>query len=102
MTITMFLMLLSTLSVLSGLCTEGIKRMIREKADFSSNLIALCVALIVGGAGCAIYYQLSSIPFTTNNIICIVLMGLASGLVSMVGYDKVKQTIEQFTGKANI
>lgn len=99
MTVSIFLMLLSAFSVLNGLCTEGVKKIIQDKANFSYNLIALIVALIIGGIGCIIYYQLSSIPFTTNNIICVVLMGFASALVSMVGYDKIKQCILQFTGK---
>jgi hypothetical protein len=62
-------------------------------------LIALCVALIVGSVGTGIYYQLSNIPFNTNNIIYMVLLGLASGLCSMLGYDKVKQSILQITNK---
>ena len=46
-----------------------------------------------------IYYQLTSLPFTLNNIIYAILMGLASGLCSMLGYDKVKQTILQIMQK---
>lgn len=100
MTISTFLMLLSAFSILSGLITEGIKNLIKDKANFSSNIIALTVALIVGGVGCAVYYQLNGILFTVNNIIYMILMGLASGLCSMVSYDKVKQTILQITNKA--
>ena len=98
MTITDFLFLLAAFSVLSGLVTEAIKKLIVEKTNFSYNLLALIVALIIGGVGCAIYYQLNAIPFTTNNIIYMILMGLSSGLVSMVGFDKVKQAISQFGG----
>ena len=99
MSASLFLILLSAFSVLSGLVTEVIKRLLNEKEKFSYNIIALIVALIVGGSGCTIYYQLSSIPFTLNNIIYIILMGLASGLCSMVGYDKVKQTVKQLVWK---
>lgn len=100
MTTTTFLMLLSAFSILSGLITEGVKNLIKDKANFSSNIIALIVALIVGGVGCATYYQLNGILFTVNNVIYIILMGLASGLCSMVSYDKVKQTILQIANKA--
>ena len=96
MTAPMFLMLLAAFSSISGLITEGIKKLISDKKNLSYNLLALIVALIVGGVGCVIYYQLTGIPYTTNNIIYIVLMGLASGLSSMVGYDKIKQMIQQF------
>lgn len=98
MTTTTFLMLLSAFSVLSGLVTEGIKKLISDKANMSYNIIALIVSLIVGGVGCAIYYQLNAIPFDINNVIYMILMGLASGLCSMVSYDKLKQCIEQISG----
>ena len=94
-----FLILLSAFSVLSSLVTEGIKKIASDKANLSYNIVALIVALVIGGIGCGIYYQLNAIPFNTNNIIYIVLMGLASGLVSMVGFDKVKQAIEQIVAK---
>ena len=99
MTTTTFLMLLSAFTVLSGLTTEGIKNLISDKSNMSYNIIALIVSLIVGGVGCAIYYQLNTIPFDINNVIYMILMGLASGLCSMVSYDKLKQCIEQISGK---
>ena len=99
MTTTTFLMLLSSFSVLSGLVTEGIKKLISDKTNMSYNIIALVVALVIGGAGSAIYYQLNAIPFNLDNIIYLVLMGLASGLCSMVGFDKIKQAVEQITSK---
>ena len=99
MTTTTFLMLLSAFTVLSGLTTEGIKNLISDKSNMSYNIIALIVSLIVGGVGCAIYYQLNAIPFDINNVIYMILMGLASGLCSMVSYDKLKQCIEQISGK---
>ena len=99
MTTTTFLMLLSSFSVLSGLVTEGIKKLISDKANMSYNIIALVVSLVIGGVGCAIYYQLNAIPFNLDNIIYLVLMGLASGLCSMVGFDKIKQAVEQIAGK---
>ena len=99
MTTTTFLMLLSSFSVLSGLVTEGIKKLINDKANMSYNIIALVVALVIGGAGSAVYYQLNAIPFNLDNIIYLVLMGLASGLCSMVGFDKIKQAVEQIASK---
>ena len=98
MSASIFLMLLSLFSVITGLVTEGIKKIAKDKANLSYNIIALIIALIVGVVGCGVYYQLNDILFTTNNIIYMVLMGLSSGLVSMVGFDKVKQTIEQVVG----
>ena len=85
MNTTTFLILLSSFSVISGLVTEGIKNIVTDKVNLSYNI--------------AVYYQLNTIPFTVNNIIYIILMGLASGLVSMVGFDKVKQAFEQLSNK---
>ena len=98
MTTTTFLTLLSAFTILSGLTTEGIKNLISDKSNMSYNIIALIVSLIIGGVGCAIYYQLNAIPFDINNVIYMILMGLASGLCSMVSYDKLKQCIEQISG----
>lgn len=97
MTTTMFLIMLSAFSVLSSLVTEGVKKLFDDKANLSYNVVALVTALIIGGGGTAVYYQLNGIVFSINNIIYAVLMGLASGLVSMVGFDKVKQAIAQLT-----
>ena len=99
MNVTLFLILLSAFSVISGLITEAIKKLLSDKTNLSYNLIALTVALVVGSVGCGIYYQLNGLPFDVNNIIYMILMGFASGLVSMVGFDKVKQAVEQLTGK---
>ena len=63
--------LLSAFSVMSGLVTEAIKKLVNDKANFSYNILALCVALIVGCVGCGLYYQLNEILFTINNIIYI-------------------------------
>lgn len=100
MTTTTFLMLLSAFSVISSLVTEGIKKLAQDKANLSYNIVNLIVSLIIGVCGCGVFYQLNDISFTINNVICMVLIGFASGLVSMTGFDKVKQAIEQITGKA--
>lgn len=99
MNTTMFLILLSAFSVISGLVTEGIKNIATDKVNLSNNIVALITAFIIGGGGTTVYYQLNAVPFTANNVIYAVLMGLASGLVSMVGFDKVKQAITQLTNK---
>ena len=54
------------------------------------------IACIVGIGGTAIYYVLAGVAFTSVNVICMILMGLATAIGAMVGYDKVIQTIKQF------
>lgn len=97
MTTGTFLLLLSSFSTLSSLVTEGIKKRFGVDRKFSYNLLALLVALVIGCVGTGIYYQFHAIEFTTNNILCLALMGFASGLTSMIGYDKVSQLISQLT-----
>lgn len=98
MTVPTFLALLLGFSIVTGLVVEAIKKLINDKENISYNIIALITALIIGVVGSAIFYLFSNVPFTTNNVICMVLMGIASALVSMVGYDKVCQAIAQLTG----
>ena len=95
MTPQLFLILLAGFSAISSLIMEGIKKSFLSSKNISYNVIALIIALIIGTSGTFIYYQLNNILIDTNNILYAILMGLASGLVSMVGYDKVKQTLDE-------
>lgn len=95
MTPQLFLILLAGFSALSSLVMEGIKKSFLSSKNVSYNVIALIIALIIGTSGTFIYYQLNNILIDTNNILYAILMGLASGIVSMVGYDKVKQTLDE-------
>lgn len=95
MTPQLFLILLAGFSALSSLVMEGIKKSFLSSKNVSYNVIALIIALIIGTSGTFIYYQLNTININTNNILYAILMGLASGLVSMIGYDKVKQTLDE-------
>lgn len=92
MTVEMFLTLLLGFSVLASLVTETIKKLF--SAD--GNITAFIVSIVIGLAGTLIYYQLGSIEFTFNNVIYAILMGLASSLVSQLGYDKIKEAIQKF------
>lgn len=96
MNITLFITLLTMFSAITGVITEGCKKLLDgTKISYSSNILAFIVACIVGGGGTGVYYILSSIEFNLINIVCIVLMGLATSIGAMVGYDKVIQTIAQ-------
>lgn len=99
MDVVMFLTLLFAFSVLTSLVMEFVKKFINDKENISYNIVTVVIAVVIGGVGTLIYYQLNSLPFTLNNIIYAILMGLASGLCSMLGYDKVKQTILQIVQK---
>lgn len=92
MTVEMFLALLLGFSTLASLTTEVIKKLF--SAD--GNVTSFIVAIVIGLIGTLIYYQLATIDFSLNNMIYAVLMGLASSLVSQLGYDKIKEAIQKF------
>ncbi len=96
MTLTLFMALLVILAIAVSLFTEAVKKFLEGiKVKYSSNLVVLIVAVIVGAGGTALLYVLTDIPFTMPNIVCIVLMAIAVWVGAMVGYDKVLQMIEQ-------
>lgn len=96
MTVTLFISLFTIGSMLCGLITEAVKKAYENaEKQYSANVIALVDALVVGGVGTATAYMLMSIPWTLNNIICIFLMIVCIWLGAMLGFDKIKQTLEQ-------
>lgn len=100
MTVSMFLILLSAFSLIVGLLTQAIKKLLDGLgAKYSSNVVAVIVSAIVGIGGTAVYYVIAGIPFSAVNIICMLLMGIATAVGAMVGYDKVIQTIKQIVEK---
>lgn len=96
MTVTLFISLFTIGSMACGLITEAVKKAYENAhKDYSSNIIALVDALVVGGLGTSVAYMLMGIDWTVNNIICIVLMIVCIWLGAMLGFDKIKQTLEQ-------
>lgn len=96
MTFETFLILLTILSVVTSLFTEGIKHILDSfKVEYASNIVVLFVSVIVGGVGTVLFYLFNDYAWTTLNIICIFLMVAANWLGAMVGYDKIMQAIKQ-------
>jgi len=96
MSITLFITILTIGGMVTALLTEAIKKMYANmNKDYSPNIIALVNAIVVGCGGTAVVYMLSGIPWSANNIICLVLMSIAVWIASMLGFDKVIQTVNQ-------
>lgn len=95
MTIQLFMFLFTIGSLISSLITEAIKK---AYMNVSSNIIALIDAVVVGVIGTVFAYILMGIAFNLSNVICIILMAVCIWIGSMVGFDKVKQTINQIKG----
>lgn len=95
MTIELFIIMLTVGGTLSSLITQALKKAFDE---LSSNVIAIADAAVVGIGGMIIAYILMDIPFTLQNVVCIPLMAVCIAVGSMVGYDKVVQTLKQIRG----
>ena len=96
MTITLFITMLTFGAGVTSLLTEAVKKAYANAhKEYSANMVALINAVVVGCGGTAILYMLNSIPWTVNNIICLVLMGVAVWVASMIGYDKIIQLLKQ-------
>ena len=96
MTVTLFITILTLGAGVTSLLTEAIKKAYENAhKDYSANLIALVDAIVVGMGGTAVTYMLLGIPWTVNNIICMVLMAVCVWIGSMIGYDKIIQLIQQ-------
>lgn len=96
MNITLFMTLFTIFSAITGICTEGCKKLLNDTSiKYSSNILAFVIACIVGFSGTAFYYVLNSIDFNLVNIVFMILMSMSTAFGAMVGYDKIVQTINQ-------
>lgn len=99
MTVSMFITMLAIFSGLTGLVVEAEKKILDEiKRSCPPNLLALATACVIGWVGTSYIYLINLIPWTAQNVLALVLMGFASGLCAMVGYDKVVQLFGQMKG----
>ncbi|MDE7184311.1 MAG: hypothetical protein K2O40_07535 [Lachnospiraceae bacterium] len=100
MTTTAFLIILTACAAVTSLLTEGLKKLLDGMGvRYASNILVLIVALIVGCGTTALYYVNDQVPFTALNSVYLALMGVANWLGATLGYDKVRQTMEQIGRK---
>lgn len=91
-----FLILFTVLSIVTSLFTEGVKKFLDSmKWQYASNVLVLCVSVIIGGLGTIVFYLWNDYAWTSLHIIIIFIMICANWLGAMLGYDKAKQTIVQ-------
>lgn len=96
MTVELFMTMLTGCAIATSLIVEACKRFCNVKAY---NLLALVVGIVVGAFVCFLAYIELGVSFSTLNILYMVAFTVANATASMVGYDKVKQAIEQIMGK---
>lgn len=96
MTITLFISILTIAATATSLLTEAIKKTYENAGKkYSSNVIALVNAVVIGCGGTAVVYMLKGIDWTVNNIICLFLMSISVWMGSTLGYDKITQLLKQ-------
>ena len=92
MTLTLFITLLSILSVVSSLLTQAVKKTCGTSRP---TLTVAVISAVTGWGGGAAAYLLMGIPFDTSSIICLVLLAPGIWLSATLGYDKVMEIIAQ-------
>lgn len=92
MTISMFIVLVTILSLASSLITEAIKKTIGTEKP---TLIVLIVSAVTGWGGGIAAYILMGIAFNPISIVCLILLAPIVWLVATLGYDKVIEVIAQ-------
>lgn len=97
MTFETFLLLLMIVSVLTGLFTEAVKKLLDEaKKPYKSNMLAGIVSAALSAAVGTGYVILMESTINTKLAVILIALILLSWLSAMVGYDKVVQAISQF------
>ena len=100
MSITLFITMFTVGAAAAALLTEAVKKFYSNVGkECSPNVVALVDAVVIGAGGTAVVYMLMDIPWTVNNIICLMLMAGCVWIGSMIGYDKVAQLLKQIEEK---
>lgn len=96
MSLEIFLLLLLAASILTGLVTQGIKNLLTEwKMNYYANTLAGIVAVTISAGLGTVYAIFTETIWNEKMAVILIALIFLSWLCSMVGYDKVKQAIEQ-------
>lgn len=96
MSLEIFLLLLMITSIMTGLFTEGIKKLLDEAGkSYKSNILAGAVATVLSIAVGTGYIILMDAQLNDKMAVILIALVLLSWLSAMVGYDKVMQAISQ-------
>lgn len=92
MTLALFMVLVTILSLISSLFTQAIKKTFNNTKP---TLIAAILSVIIGWIGGLMAYILMGITFVPSSIICLILLAPTIWLISTLGYDKVMEVLKQ-------
>ena len=96
MSVDMFLFLMLAVSVLTGLFTEAIKKVLDSLGTkCNANLMSGAVATVLAVCVDAGYIIMTGVALNSKMAVMLIALVLLSWLCAMVGYDKVMQAITQ-------
>lgn len=87
---------LLTVSLITNLTVEGIKKLLEgTKVKYSTNVLAAVLSVVIACAICAVYFIMTDTIFTLKIGVEVAVLMYLSFLTSTVGYDKIVQMIKQ-------
>jgi len=90
---------LAGISVLTSLTVQALKKILDEKGvTYSSNILAVVVAIVLTLAISIGYVVYTSVAVTPQVVVTIIALMFLSFLTATVGYDKVVQALKQLGG----
>lgn len=92
----LFLTGLFFVTILTTLTVEGIKKLLGEK-PYNANLLAAIVATILSLCVAIFYVLWNGLAISVQIVLATIAFAFFSWLASMVGFDKIKQLIQQFS-----
>ena len=99
MNLEIFLITLFAVSLFTGLFTEAIKKWLDERGKtYYSNALAGYVAVALSVVVSVGYVILTEAALNAKMAVYLIALMVLSWLSSMIGYDKVVQTIQQIAG----
>lgn len=100
MSITFLTTALLTVSLLTNLTVEAIKKLLDgANRKYSSNLLAAIMSIVITIGVSAVYIIMNDITLSCKIVVEVVVIIYLSFLTSTVGYDKVIQMINQLSLK---
>lgn len=85
--------LLFSCSVVTSILVQAIKKVTNDNEKIHWNIVAVIIALIVGGGTSIAYFVLTNAGITATTIGYTIAMAWLTALSSMIGYDKVVQIL---------
>ena len=91
------MIILAIASAMTSLITEALKKILGD-LKYSPNILAAVVAVVTAGGICAGYLILTGTALSPQIWVYIVAIVVLTWLCSMLGFDKIMQTIKQLGG----